>query len=142
MRKSVVAGAALALLSVLPVNTAVASVLAKVDVSSQTMNVYVDGKLSYSWPVSTARKGYYTPRGAFHAQSLQLMHYSKKYDNAPMPHSVFFNGGYAIHATGAVRSLGRPASHGCIRLAPGNAAEFYSLVQDHGRSSTKIVVQN
>ena len=142
MRKLVVASAALALISLLPWQTADASVLAKVDVSSQTMNVYVDGQLSYSWPVSTARRGYHTPRGAFRAQSLQAMHYSKKYDNAPMPHSVFFSGGYAIHGSYAVRSLGRPASHGCIRLAPGNAAEFYSLVQDHGRGATKIVVQN
>ena len=116
--------------------------LAKVDISSQTMSVYVDGELTYSWPVSTARKGYHTPRGSFHAQSLALMHYSKKYDNAPMPHSVFFDGGYAIHGSYAVRSLGHPASHGCVRLAPGNAATFYSLVQEQGRSATKIIVQN
>ncbi len=141
MKSCVIGLAALALL-LLPVTEADASVLAKVDVSSQTMHVFVDGSLTYSWPVSTARKGYYTPRGSFHAQSLQLMHYSKKYDNSPMPHSVFFNGGFAIHGTHAVGLLGRPASHGCVRLAPGNAAAFYELVQEQGRSSTRIVVQN
>ena len=145
MKSTILVSAALAALAAmlgLPAAVADASVLAKVDVSSQTMNVYVDGALAYSWPVSTARKGYYTPRGSFHAQSLEAMHYSKKYDNSPMPHSVFFNGGFAIHGTHAVSQLGRPASHGCVRLAPGNAATFYGLVQEQGRSVTKIVVQN
>ena len=129
-------------LLLLPLTQAEASVLAKIDVSSQTMNVYVDGALTYKWPVSTARKGYHTPRGSFRAQSLQAMHYSRKYDNSPMPHSVFFSGGFAIHGTHAVGSLGRPASHGCVRLSPGNAAELYSLIKEQGRSATKIIVQN
>jgi lipoprotein-anchoring transpeptidase ErfK/SrfK len=68
------------------------------------------------------------------------MWYSRKYDNSPMPHSVFFHGGYAIHGTNAVRSLGRPASHGCVRLAPGNARILYNLVQAHGSRNTRIVV--
>jgi lipoprotein-anchoring transpeptidase ErfK/SrfK len=59
-----------------------------------------------------------------------------------MPHSIFFLGGYAIHGTGYVRSLGRPASHGCIRLAPGNAARLYSLVRQHGNRGTRIVINN
>jgi len=142
MRIASLSGAVLALAALLPMAAAEASVLAKVDVSSQTMTVYVDGQLQYSWPVSTARKGYHTPRGSFHAQSLQLMHYSQKYDNSPMPHSVFFLGGFAIHGTHAVAQLGRPASHGCVRLSPGHAAEFYSLVQDQGRAGTRIVVQD
>lgn len=142
MHKLSIAGAALAVSLLLPAAASQASVLAKVDISSQTMNVYVDGELSYRWPVSTARKGYYTPRGSFHAQSLAEMHYSKKYDNSPMPHSVFFDGGYAIHGSYAVRSLGHPASHGCVRLAPGNAATFYSLVEEQGRARTKIIVQD
>jgi lipoprotein-anchoring transpeptidase ErfK/SrfK len=84
---------------------------------------------SYQWRVSTARKGYYTPTGTFHPYSLQLMHYSKKFDNAPMPHSIFFSGGYAIHATPHVGALGRPASHGCVRLSPSNAATLYSMTR-------------
>ena len=84
---------------------------------------------SYQWRVSTARKGYYTPTGTFHPYSLQPMHYSKKFDNAPMPHSIFFHGGYAIHATPHVGNLGRPASHGCVRLSPENAATLYNMTK-------------
>lgn len=94
---------------------------------------------SYQWRVSTARKGYYTPTGTFHPYSLQLMHYSKKYDNAPMPHSIFFSGGYAIHATPHVGALGRPASHGCVRLSPGNAATLYSIVKNDPNTTIRIV---
>ncbi len=68
------------------------------------------------------------------------MHYSRKYDMAPMPHAVFINGGVAIHATSATGLLGRPASHGCIRLAPGNAATFYSLVHKHGLKNVQVQV--
>jgi lipoprotein-anchoring transpeptidase ErfK/SrfK len=142
MRKSSLLGAVFAVASLLPMSSGLASVVAKIDVSSQTMNVFVDGALTYSWPVSTARKGYHTPRGTYGVQSLQRMHYSRKYDNSPMPHSVFFKGGFAVHGTHAVGALGRPASHGCVRLAPGNAAELYSLIQEHGRGSARIVVKN
>ena len=94
---------------------------------------------SYSWPVSTARRGYYTPTGSFRPYSLQPMHYSRKYDNAPMPHSIFFSGGYAIHATPHVGALGRPASHGCVRLSPGNAATLYSIVKNDPNTTIRIV---
>lgn len=94
---------------------------------------------SYQWPVSTARKGFYTPTGTFHPYSLQLMHYSRKYDNAPMPHSIFFSGGYAIHATPHVDALGRPASHGCVRLSPSNAATLYSIVKHDPNTTIRIV---
>ncbi len=119
-----------------------AAVLAKVDISSQRMHVFVDGELVYDWKISSARQGYYTPRGAYRPTALKVMHYSKKYDNSPMPHSIFFRGGYAIHGTGYVKQLGRPASHGCIRLHPSNAAALYSLVQTYGARNTKIVIQN
>jgi lipoprotein-anchoring transpeptidase ErfK/SrfK len=109
-----------------------------VDISQQTMNVRVNGLPYATWKVSTARAGYYTPRGTFRAQSLARMHYSRKYDNAAMPNSVFFHYGYAIHATGAIRSLGRPASHGCVRLHPTNAAKLFALVQQHGMRRTRI----
>ena len=96
---------------------------------------------SYSWPVSTARRGYYTPTGVFYPYSLQPMHYSRKYDNAPMPHSIFFSGGYAIHATPHVGNLGRPASHGCVRLSPSNAATLYGIVKND-REGTTIRITN
>ena len=95
---------------------------------------------SYQWPVSTARKGYYTPIGIFQPYSLQVMHYSRKYDNAPMPHSIFFSGGYAIHATPHVGSLGHPASHGCVRLSPGHAALLYKLVKEDMDNTTIRII--
>ncbi len=105
----------------------------------QTMSVYEDGELIEQWPVSTARRGYVTPSGTFHPYSYQPMHYSKKYDNAPMPHSIFFSGGYAIHATPHVGALGRPASHGCVRLSPSNAATLYSIVKQDSDTTIRIV---
>jgi len=99
-------------------------------VDKRTQTMYVDSpEGTFTWKVSTARKGYRTPSGTFYPYSLQPMHYSKKYDNAPMPHSIFFNGGYAIHATPHVGALGRPASHGCVRLSPANARTLYGIVK-------------
>jgi lipoprotein-anchoring transpeptidase ErfK/SrfK len=119
-----------------------AGVVARVDVSKQTMTVSENGQVVHSWRVSTGRKGYNTPRGSYRPTRMHRMWYSRKYDNSPMPHSVFFRGGYAIHGTNYVKSLGRPASHGCVRLAPGNARAFYNLVRAHGAGNTRIIVQN
>lgn len=113
-----------------------------VDISNQTMKVEVNGWTYGRWRVSTARDGYYTPRGSWRPFLLKKMHYSRKYDNSPMPNSIFFLGGYAIHATYYVNQLGRPASHGCIRLHPQNAEKLYSLVQKHGMKSTRITIAN
>ena len=113
-----------------------------VDVSTQSMTVDVNGWPYGRWKVSTARDGYHTPRGSWRPFLLKKMHYSKKYDNAPMPNSIFFLGGYAIHATYYVRQLGSPASHGCIRLHPQNAARLYALIQKHGLKSTRITIVN
>lgn len=113
------------------IGAAWATVQIHIDLSTQRMHVE-SGKGSYSWPVSTARSGYATPRGSFAPTGLQKMHYSRKYHMSPMPHSIFFNGGYAIHGTYATGALGRPASHGCVRLAPGNAAALYKMVQEEG----------
>lgn len=110
-----------------------ATVQIHIDLSSQRMHVE-SSKGSYTWAVSTARSGYATPRGSYAPTSLQRMHYSRKYHMSPMPHSIFFNGGYAIHGTYATGALGRPASHGCVRLAPGNAAALYKMVQAEGGS--------
>jgi len=114
------------------------SIEARIDLSSQRMKVYVDGRQRYSWPVSTARSGYRTPTGTFRPQRLERMWYSRKYHMSPMPHSIFFLGGYAIHGTDAISRLGRPASHGCVRLHPSNAATLFSLVRASG--NTRIVV--
>ena len=115
-------------------------VVAKIDLSEQRMTVTVDGWHYGTWKVSTARRGYRTPTGTWRPKSLQRMHYSKKYHNSPMPYSVFYLGGYAIHGTRATRYLGRPASHGCIRLRTANAATFFDLVKRHGRANTRIKV--
>jgi lipoprotein-anchoring transpeptidase ErfK/SrfK len=115
-------------------------VVAEISISTQTMYVSVDGIPTYEWKVSTAGKGYRTPRGAFKPTRTHKMWYSKKYDNAPMPYSVFFHGGYAVHGTDAIKRLGRPASHGCIRLHPQNAADFYHLVKEFGKTNTSIVI--
>ena len=103
-----------------------------IDIPSQRMQVRTASGEVLSWPVSTARKGFVTPPGSYTPYSLQKMHYSRKYDMAPMPHSIFFHEGYAIHGTGSVAQLGRPASHGCIRLAPANAAKLFRIVQLEG----------
>ncbi|MGD0641292.1 MAG: L,D-transpeptidase [Roseiarcus sp.] len=103
-----------------------------VDLSAQTMRVAADGGESFQWPISSGRAGHLTPRGAFRPIALYPMVYSAKYGNAPMPHSIFFYGQFAIHGTTAVANLGRPASHGCIRLAPENAATLYGLVSRQG----------
>ena len=109
-----------------------AGVVVHIDKYSQRMDVSIDGYPRYNWPVSTGRSGYGTPSGVFHPQMMARRWFSRKYYNSPMPHSIFFRGGYAIHGSYATRSLGRPASHGCVRLAPGNAAKLFSMVQAEG----------
>jgi hypothetical protein len=106
--------------------------------SQQQMLVTIDGGPTYRWPVSTGRSGYDTPTGGFNAIRLERVYYSKKYDDAPMPNSVFFYGGYAIHGTLEERRLGNAVSHGCVRLARENAAVLYAAVQAHGMSRTHI----
>ena len=119
-----------------------AAVQINVDISDQSMLVKVNGWPYGYWKVSTARDGYYAPRGAWRPFSLKKTYYSRKYDNSPMPNSIFFLGGYAIHATYYVKQLGRPASHGCIRLHPKNAQVLYDLVKKYGLQSTRIVISN
>lgn len=108
-----------------------ARVQVSIDLSSQRMSVQ-SSTGSYVWPISSGRSGFFTPRGSYAPTSLRRMHYSRKYHMSPMPHSIFFRGGYAIHGTYSTSQLGRPASHGCIRLSPGNAAALYSMVQREG----------
>lgn len=119
-----------------------AGLVARVNVSTQTMTVTKHGRIIHTWRVSTARKGYVTPHGSWRPTRLHKMWRSRKYDNAPMPYSVFYHGGYAIHGTSAVSRLGSPASHGCVRLDTQNAARFYALVKEFGPGNTRIIVSN
>ena len=107
-----------------------------IDLATQRMHVESAAGATYDWPVSTARDGYVTPTGMFHPERLAEVYYSKKYDNAPMPHAVFFYYGFAIHGTNEVRHLGHPASHGCVRLAPTNATRLFNLVKAEGATIT------
>lgn len=119
-----------------------ASVVAKIDISSQRMYIIVDGKTKYTWKVSTGRGRYRTPRGNFSPGRMHKRYFSKKYRGSPMPNSIFFYKGYAIHGTNQVKRLGRPASHGCIRLHPSNARKLFSLVKSHGKKNTRIKITN
>ena len=116
------------------------TLFADIDLSTQTMTVSVKSGELYRWPISSARAGYTTPVGTFAVSWTSRMHYSRQYDWAPMPYAVFFSQGVAVHATNAVGNLGRPASHGCVRLAPKNARTFYDLVGQHGLALTQITV--
>jgi len=141
MRRSIFLAALLGLALTLP-GAAFASVVAQINLSSQRMHVFVNGKPAYTWKVSTARSGYRTPTGTYKPYHLARRHYSSIYNNSPMPHSIFFYKGYAIHGSYETKYLGRPASHGCVRLHPSNAARLYSLVQRYGAGNTTIRITN
>lgn len=130
------------LLSLTPIQAAASLLVAKVDVSTQTMTVLYNGEVAYRWPVSTARAGKYTPRGTWSAKWLSKYHKSSLYNNAPMPFAIFFNGNYAIHGTDQVSRLGRPASAGCVRLHPDHAARLFELTQQVGKQNMRVVIQN
>jgi hypothetical protein len=118
-----------------------AGVLITIDKSAQRMTVEVDGVPRYQWPISSGRRGYATPGGSFTPFRLEEDHYSKEWDEAPMPHSIFFTReGHAIHGTLEVKRLGSAASHGCVRLAPANAATLFALVRSEGLAKSKVVV--
>jgi L,D-transpeptidase catalytic domain len=117
------------------------AVLVTIDKTSQRMTVSVDGTRRYTWPVSTGRAGYATPSGSFKPFRLEKDHYSREWDDAPMPNSIFFTSkGHAIHGSFETRRLGSPASHGCVRLAPANAATLFALVKTQGLGNTRIVL--
>ena len=139
--RSVLAAACLAVLAMAAVPAlAVERVLAVVRLSEQRLLLYVDDVVTAHWPVSTARPGYRTPVGSFRPIRLERHWRSRRYDWAPMPYSIFFRGGYAIHGTSEVRRLGRPVSHGCIRLHPEHAARLFNLVRTAGMQNSRIVV--
>jgi lipoprotein-anchoring transpeptidase ErfK/SrfK len=117
-----------------------ANVVIAIDKTQQRMSVSVDGEDRYTWPISTARAGYVTPNGSYHPELLARRWFSRKYYGSPMPHSIFFHGGFAIHGSYEISHLGRAASHGCIRLHPDHAAVLFALVKQEGNANTEIVV--
>ena len=138
MPRHVVAVAAIAVLlgGLAP---AQAGIVVTVDKSAQELSVTVDGAPRYHWPVSTARMGYRTPNGTYKPQRLARKWYSREYDWSPMPYSIFFDEGYAIHGSYEISRLGRPASHGCVRLHPENAALLFALVKERMADTTIVV---
>jgi len=123
------------------IGTAQAEILITIDKSAQRMTVARDGEAFYTWPVSTGRSGYATPSGSYTAFRMEADHYSKEWDEAPMPHSIFFTKiGHAIHGSYDTKKLGTPASHGCVRLSPAHAATLFAMVQQDGVTNTKVVL--
>jgi lipoprotein-anchoring transpeptidase ErfK/SrfK len=122
---------ALAILTAAP-TYAYAHVEININLASQTMTVHSGSGETYVWPISSGKAGHATPNGVFRPRALYVMVHSAKYGNAPMPHSIFFYGQYAIHGTNAVGHLGRPASHGCVRISPAHAATLFAMVQRQG----------
>jgi len=133
-----VVGAAILVGSICSAN---AAILIRVNKSAQKVVVFVDGEERYVWPASTGRVGHETPSGSFQTFRMEADHYSKEWDDAPMPYSIFFTKfGHAIHGTAATRWLGKPVSHGCVRISRTNAAKLYSLVAKEGLQNTKVVL--
>jgi lipoprotein-anchoring transpeptidase ErfK/SrfK len=114
-----------------------------VNKASQKLTVELDGDTLYRWPISTGARGYDTPSGTFRPFRMEKDYFSKEWDNAPMPHAIFFTArGHALHGSYQIKSLGRRASHGCVRIHPDNAAKLFALVGKTGMSNTRIVVTN
>jgi hypothetical protein len=132
------AAAALLALGAAPAS---ATLLIEIDKSAQRMTVSRDGETVHTWPVSTGVRAYDTPGGEYTPFRMEVDHYSREWDDAPMPHSIFFTKkGHAIHGTNHLRSIGRPASHGCVRLEPANARVLFGLVKREGMANTKVVL--
>jgi lipoprotein-anchoring transpeptidase ErfK/SrfK len=124
-----------------PGSPAQADVFIAVNKASQRMTVIVDGRERHHWPVSTGVGGG-PPSGHYQPERLERMWHSRTYDWSPMPHSIFFHKGFAIHGTKYLSQLGRPASHGCVRLHPSHAAALFALVRDHGMRRTHIRISD
>lgn len=123
-----------------PLEPPAPTLFADIDLTNQRMTVSDASGVLGSWKISSARGGYVTPTGTYTANWTSRMHYSRQYHFSPMPYSVFFNEGVAVHGTNAIGNLGRPASHGCVRAHPRDAKKFYDLVNAHGPKLTRIVV--
>jgi lipoprotein-anchoring transpeptidase ErfK/SrfK len=138
--RSCLAGMVLLASGLLYVEPVSASVLVEIEKSTQTMYVTVNGVTRHQWPVSTGRGRFGTPSGVFRPLRLERRWFSRRYYNSPMPYAVFFHKGYAIHGTTEIHRLGGPASHGCVRLHPRDAATLFALVQGFGPGRTRIAI--
>jgi lipoprotein-anchoring transpeptidase ErfK/SrfK len=133
--------AALAMVLMLLPGAALAErVVAHVSIASQTMKVYHEGRLLFTWPVSTAKPGKITPTGTYAPEFLSRNHRSSRYNNAPMPFAIFYDGHYAIHGTDQIDRLGAPASRGCVRLHPDNAKILFEMVKAEGMENMRVVI--
>ncbi len=136
MRRFLLPVAALAIFASSPVCAAVAI---DVNKSIQQMTVSVDGVPRYTWPISSGNPSHETPNGSFRTFRMEEDHYSKEFDDAPMPHSIFFTRqGHAIHGTDSISKLGTPVSHGCVRLSRANAQTLWDLVKAEGVLNTTV----
>jgi len=115
-------------------------VVAHVSILTQEMKVYHEGRLLFTWPVSTAKPGKITPAGTYAPEFLSRNHRSRRYNNAPMPFAIFYDGNYAIHGTDQIKRLGQPASHGCVRLHPDNAKILFEMVKAEGMENMRVVI--
>jgi lipoprotein-anchoring transpeptidase ErfK/SrfK len=98
--------------------------VACVDLSRQLAWFVRDGKVMLGpVRVATGRSGYGTEVGTFQVYRKNRMWYSTIYNNAPMPYSVFFDGGEAFHE-GSVYVR----SHGCVHLSAGTAAWVFNFL--------------
>jgi hypothetical protein len=139
MRRSAIA--VLAAIAALALTPARAELLIHVDKAAQSMTVTLDGAQLYTWPVSTGVAGHDTPAGEFKPFRMERDHFSQEWDDAPMPNSIFFTQeGHAIHGSGHTKNLGRPASHGCVRLEPKNAKILFDLVRHEKMANTRVVL--
>ena len=130
-----------ALIAALLACPAQARLLIEIDKATQTMTVSQDGATLHRWPVSTGLRAYDTPSGQYTPFRLEKDHFSREWDDAPMPHSIFFTKqGHAIHGTTHLRAIGRPASHGCVRLDPSHASVLFDMVRREGLANTRVVL--
>ncbi len=116
--------------------------VARVSISEQKMEVYREGLLLYTWIVSTAKPGKVTPVGTYSPEFLSRNHKSRKYNNAPMPFAIFYDGDFAIHGTDKISRLGEPDSQGCVRLHPDNAEILFEMVKAGGMDSLRVEIVN
>lgn len=129
---------ALALLLASP--AAAERVVIRVSIAAQTMQVFHEGRHLFEWPVSTAKPGKITPRGTFTPEFLSRDHKSRRYNNAPMPWAIFYDGHYAVHGTDQIKRLGQPASRGCVCLHPDHAKLLFKMVKAEGMKNTRVVI--
>lgn len=139
MHRYILAAFALAILLV--AKPAQATVLAHIKLSEQRLHLYVDGEKKHVWKISGGKKPGWTHTGTFRPYFLSRHHRSSLFRGAPMPYAVFYDSHWAIHGTNAIKRLGTPASHGCVRLHPKNAAIFFNLVQKRGKNNTVVWIE-